>query len=325
MAKTLEGIDVSHHQRAIDWARVAGAGKRFMIAKASQGVAFRDSRFAANVAGARAAGLLVGSYHFADGSPVVREVSNYVQAIAGRRPGELLVLDFEGPILHIADPVGWAAQWLGGVAEATGVMPLVYMSRSVTHQFNWSRVVRLGAGLWCAAYAKAMGSPSHWPFTAMWQYSSSGLVAGVAGRVDLDTFYGDEKAWAAYGGGPAAPESGKPSAPPAPALPPSKPAAKYTAPPGPFGLPSGHFYGLITGPATSHGGYHAAERAAVRWIQVRLQELGYAPKAKAWADGKFETPTRDAVAKWQKARHAKTTTRPGEVWADDWANLQKDR
>lgn len=125
MAKTLAGIDVSHHQGVIDWGKVAGAGQAFMVAKASQGISFRDSRFAANVAGARAAGMLVGSYHFANGSAVAREASNYVQAIAGRQAGEVLVLDFEGPILHIADPVGWAAQWLAAVAEATGVMPQI--------------------------------------------------------------------------------------------------------------------------------------------------------------------------------------------------------
>lgn len=108
---------------------------------------------------------------------------------------------------------------------------------------------------------------------------------------------------------------------------PSKPvpAKPYTPPPCPFGLPAGHYYGTIAGPAKSHGGFYAHEQPAVRWIQVRMQELGYAPKTPGWADGKYEQPTVNAVAAWQRARHAKTTSRYGEVWADDWQNLIKDR
>jgi len=102
--------------------------------------------------------------------------------------------------------------------------------------------------------------------------------------------------------------------------------APTPAPPSPvpapngFGLPAGHYYGLITGPNESHGGINVAEQVAVRKIQVRLQELGYAPAGSSWADGRFEQPTADAVASWQRV-NMPGTTRFGEVWADDWAKL----
>lgn len=87
-----------------------------------------------------------------------------------------------------------------------------------------------------------------------------------------------------------------------------------------FGLPAGHYYGLISGPAESHGGINVAEQVAVRKIQVRLQELGYAPAGSGWADGKFEQPTADAVAAWQR-QNMPGTTFFGQVWADDWRKL----
>lgn len=109
-------------------------------------------------------------------------------------------------------------------------------------------------------------------------------------------------------------------------VPVAKPSKPYTPPPngGRWPLQPGNFFGDIRGPAKSHGGYYASERPYVKWIQIRLHELGYAPGG-SWADGKYEQPTVDAVAKWQRDRHAKTTTLYGQVWADDYRNLQKDR
>lgn len=89
-----------------------------------------------------------------------------------------------------------------------------------------------------------------------------------------------------------------------------------------FNLAQGHFYGLITGPAESHGGAFGQEKPPITRIQQRLQELGFAPSTPGWADGIFGQPTADAVAAWQAVnRPGPLTTRPGEVWGDDWAAL----
>src|SRR5437899_3151687 len=61
---TLEGIDVSHWDGTVDWAQVAGSGRAWAIAKATEGVTFLDPAFAANWAGMKAAGLVRGAYHF---------------------------------------------------------------------------------------------------------------------------------------------------------------------------------------------------------------------------------------------------------------------
>ncbi|WP_203911835.1 peptidoglycan-binding domain-containing protein [Rhizocola hellebori] len=69
-----------------------------------------------------------------------------------------------------------------------------------------------------------------------------------------------------------------------------------------FDLPPGHYYGLIDGPAESHGGYYAVERPVVRRIQERLQALGFAPNVAGWADGLFEEATESAVKSFQTAQ-----------------------
>lgn len=59
------GLDISHHQDIrLDLAQCRREGIEFVFLKATEGAGFVDSEFAANLAEARAAGLLVGAYHY---------------------------------------------------------------------------------------------------------------------------------------------------------------------------------------------------------------------------------------------------------------------
>lgn len=59
------GVDVSGVQGAVDWQKLAGAGVRFAWLKCTEGnTRGRDTTFARNVRDAKAAGVLVGAYHF---------------------------------------------------------------------------------------------------------------------------------------------------------------------------------------------------------------------------------------------------------------------
>jgi hypothetical protein len=106
---------------------------------------------------------------------------------------------------------------------------------------------------------------------------------------------------------------------PAPAIPPVPGLPAWS-------LPRGHYYGLITGPAASHGGYYASERPAIQAIQRRLIAKGYVPGISdwrsGWADGRFEQPTADAVTRFQRAEMPGTTFY-GQVWSDDYARLAR--
>src|SRR5262249_34286320 len=61
---TTKGIDVSHYQGTIDWAAVNDGGIGFAFMKATEGLTFVDSTFAANWSGAKAHGVVRGAYHF---------------------------------------------------------------------------------------------------------------------------------------------------------------------------------------------------------------------------------------------------------------------
>jgi len=85
----LDGIDVSYHQGPIDWGQVASAGKRFAFVRATAGTLTADTAYGTNRSGARAAGLAVGSYHFANPDAAVNDAGNeatwFLQHCAGTK------------------------------------------------------------------------------------------------------------------------------------------------------------------------------------------------------------------------------------------------
>jgi len=102
-------------------------------------------------------------------------------------------------------------------------------------------------------------------------------------------------------------------------------AVDYVAdiPPGAaYPLPAGHYYGDINGPESSHGGYYANETPVVKTIQQKLIAAGCVPGItdvhSDWVDGKFETPTIDAVKQYQ-GTHA--LVQDGRVGPVTWSSL----
>lgn len=195
---TARGIDVSHHQGAIDFGKVKASGIGFAVVKATEGVGFTDPLFAAYRRQARAAGLIVGIYHFARAGDAAAEAAYFLRVVGALQPGEFLVLDWEVPA---TDPPGWCKAWLDAVHAATGVKPLIYLNQSAMRGWNWTDgVVRGDYGLWLAVYDNSTAQPavSQWAAAAMKQYSDRGTVPGISGGVDLDVFYGTAEQLLAY-------------------------------------------------------------------------------------------------------------------------------
>lgn len=94
-----------------------------------------------------------------------------------------------------------------------------------------------------------------------------------------------------------------------------------------WGIPGNEYYGLVTGPDASHGGFYDSEKPAVRAIQKWLIAHGYVPGVgdigNGWADGLFEQPTADAVAAFQRAEMPGTEYY-GQVWHDDWDQMTRN-
>lgn len=194
------GVDTSNHNHAngpINFVALKASGHVFVILKASEGVGFKDPYFDADRAAAHAAGLIVFAYHFGRGGSVAAEASWFLRCVGALQVGEGLVLDDEVPQINTA----WAKAFCDAVYGPTTVKPLVYMNKSTLAAPGWAPVVADNDGLWLAVYDGSTSPPASgaWPGAAMKQYTSSGTVAGIAGQVDLDVFYGTVDQLAKYG------------------------------------------------------------------------------------------------------------------------------
>ena len=63
-ADVVHGMDVSSYETSIDWPTAKAAGIEFAFIRASDGLQYRDPKFATYWAGARAAGVMRGAYQF---------------------------------------------------------------------------------------------------------------------------------------------------------------------------------------------------------------------------------------------------------------------
>jgi GH25 family lysozyme M1 (1,4-beta-N-acetylmuramidase) len=201
-APTFRGIDVSHWQGTIDFDAVAGAGVRFVFAKATEGQTFNDPNYASYRADAAAAGLAFGAYHYArpDSSTndAVLEADHFVD-IALPASGDLL------PVIDLEDAGGlstsalttWLWAFLGEVLAKKGVHALIYTSPSFwqTHLGDTDAFAKGGYSLlWIAHwFAPTPTVPGKnwggygWTF---WQNSDCITVPGITGCVDSDFFNG---------------------------------------------------------------------------------------------------------------------------------------
>jgi GH25 family lysozyme M1 (1,4-beta-N-acetylmuramidase) len=100
MIATAVGVDVSTWQhidnRSIDWFAVQEDGYQFAMVKATQGVAWMNPWLARDLDDARAAGLLVGAYHYYEPGVVPEaQVENFIGSLIGQKLEMGAWLDWE--------------------------------------------------------------------------------------------------------------------------------------------------------------------------------------------------------------------------------------
>ena len=203
---SMNGIDISHWQDGINLNVIS---YDFVIVKATQGIKFVDPCCNKFYQAAKRAGKKLGVYHFADGkSSGTAEADHFIQNVKGCIGEAILVFDWEADALKKG--VSYAKEFLDRVFEVTGVRPLIYMSKSVCREYDWSSVVAANYGLWMAQYAnkertgykaepwtdkKGMGA---FKSCVIFQYSPAGSLPGYNGNLDLDIAYMTPAAWDRY-------------------------------------------------------------------------------------------------------------------------------
>ena len=180
------GVDVSNHQREIDWAAVAADDIEFAYLKATEGGDFVDPWFERNWAGARSAGLDVGAYHYftlcRSGS---QQAENFLATVPVQEAGLPAALDLEFAGNCSQRPTRqWVhdevAQFMQIVEDATGSDVLLYVGSEFDEMYGITDT--LGGPLW---QRRILQRPDgdRW---VIWQLTFFSDVDGIDGGVDLD-------------------------------------------------------------------------------------------------------------------------------------------
>ncbi|WP_298535695.1 glycoside hydrolase family 25 protein [uncultured Methanobrevibacter sp.] len=191
----IKGVDVSAWQGNINWSAVKAAGIGFAIIKCagSDDGFYVDSRYESNYKGAKDAGIPVGAYYFvgkgcisaADGKA---DAERFLKLLKGKQFEYPVYMDCE--VTSPADKKGAtdAAIAFCETLEKAGYYAGIYGSTYSTFEsrLDDSRLTRFAH--WVAQYAN---SCTYIGEVGIWQYSSTGYVAGIGGNVDMNYAYVD--------------------------------------------------------------------------------------------------------------------------------------
>jgi lysozyme len=180
------GIDVSHHQGSIDWDRVAADDIAFAYVKATEGGDHVDARFAENWAGAHAAGLERGAYHFFTlCRPGREQAENFLATVPhdARALPPAVDLELAGNCAARPDRAALDAElgaFLVAVEGATGETVVLYVGDDFEAVYDVRE--RLGRPLWHRRVLRRPGLDGWW----IWQVNGHASVEGIDGDVDLN-------------------------------------------------------------------------------------------------------------------------------------------
>ncbi|MFT8362687.1 MAG: GH25 family lysozyme [Sporolactobacillus sp.] len=183
----IEGIDVSHFQGGIDFARVKAAGYQFVIVKATEGKTYADPNYRNNIVNARAAGLAAHAYHYfhAKTETDARLEADWLLKNLTGMEGYLFC-DVEEKLLDSSPGqlTRFVNTFFDQLAKANRTLLGIYSNKDFFEQRLDESSLRPGLLRWIARYNTQLGREAD-----IWQYTSHATVQGIDGPVDSNIAY----------------------------------------------------------------------------------------------------------------------------------------
>lgn len=194
----IHGLDISHHQGAINWQELSKSVKsgpfahvKFVYIKVTEGTTWIDRLYEDHWQGAGTAGLDRGAYHFyslkfsglEQAQHFVKEINKFKWEIP-----PVVDLEFSGNSRYRPSQTEFnyeLVQFLSTVEAATGRRPLIYTThffyrRYLKEHFDeeqyWIRDIHFSPGKWRS------------PDWLLWQYEDRGRIPGIEGDVDFNLY-----------------------------------------------------------------------------------------------------------------------------------------
>ena len=206
---TTKAIDISNYQGSVKTATFQNHRDEIpsVILKSSgtwgkdKFEMYEDAAFARNIVAAYKAGMKIGIYHFSQAkseAEAKKEAEYCLHIIARYRDYITLPVFIDWEFYKrlnssVASKLG--KQRCGAICETfcrtvkmAGYKTGVYANLSTLNAFLPSDLYKRTL-IWCAQYANRCDYKHD---LYMWQYSSSGRVSGIPGRIDMDYLYGTD-------------------------------------------------------------------------------------------------------------------------------------
>lgn len=171
---TVKGVDVSSYQPV----QFSTAGLDFAFIKATEGTSYTNPKMRDQAAHARAAGLVVGFYHFLRPGNMKAQAAYFVEKSASVK-GDPLFADWEDPGVSCADKDAFLAE----VKRLRGSTHRVGLYCNLDYWKRRDTTNNVGDALWIADYMTA----AHPRITAVWtfhQYTDRPLDTSVGKFAD---------------------------------------------------------------------------------------------------------------------------------------------
>lgn len=196
------GIDVSHWQHKIDWAKVVSEETtlpvRFVIIKATQGAKGVDKLFAYNWLSLAHTNRLVGAYHFYTyHEDPIAQADHFLETVSFGAGHIKPIVDVELDCSGCKNP-GVSSNRLKSdlrafsdrIKERIGHHPIIYTYNSFYQEHLKGDFD--DHNFWIAKYSSKMpvnfasdSSNLAAPAAYLWQFTNSGRIPGIVGRVDM--------------------------------------------------------------------------------------------------------------------------------------------
>ena len=196
---SLAGIDVSEHNKKIDFKKVKESGIDFVFIRIgwrgyTEGVLHADTNFETYFKNARDNGLLIGVYFFSQATneeEAIAEAEMVLKTLNGRKLDLPVVYDFENITGDEARTDGItreqctknALAFLGTVSKEYEVM--LYANSNLIRNYYDTEAMK-DYRLWYAQYNEI---PEYKDDFCIWQYSDKGEVPGIEKETDLNIMF----------------------------------------------------------------------------------------------------------------------------------------
>lgn len=184
-----KGIDISHYNGNINFAKVKAAGIQVVYIKATEGTTYVDNYLSTHYKGAKSVGLKTGFYHFLVGtSSPETQARNFYNNIKDKQSDLKPVLDIERSNFNVMD---YTLRFITEFKRLSNMDVCIYTYSNFIPNLD-SRLSSYS--LWEANYSRStVNLPTNkiWTSRAGHQYTDKGVVDGIYGGVDLNEFTQD--------------------------------------------------------------------------------------------------------------------------------------